>query len=301
MARLWQYQERAEPVLVSAAAETVTVDKWHPMSEVPVRRRSVIAAVSPALAFVSVSAIEAVAPAMAWHVPQPTPVRSIRRAINSGGILVEIVAAASETVTLDKWFQPASVPVRRPPWRPQFKGINCFDANGIRDPNLDDWEPRLPKNPVVRRPRVLGGGSVVVDFSVPVPPTVPELSWLPVLPQNPVRAKHRERPAGGFLVIIPTTPELSWAPLLPQNPVRAKHRQRPGETVLVEFQAPVVPVLSVFDWYVQQVMPVRRRGPTAAVVSTISYQYFDPNAGVFSPTKRIWKQPYRKNVWHPRL
>lgn len=108
----WQYQAKAEPVIVPAPPETITLDKWYQSASEPKRVKGITAALlAGALFFVSVVAPPAEAITLdKWFQPISQPLFEKPRVIFSQVFTIDLVPR-TETITLDKWYMPVSQPL----------------------------------------------------------------------------------------------------------------------------------------------------------------------------------------------
>lgn len=236
----WQYQSRAEPVLVPSA-ETITLDKWYRPASEPVRAAvgiatavlATIGMVEPAGAFDEIigyqwqqptsqpvlvaprpvdeggsffGSLDPIIPSFGWYEPASEPVRTARFLV--GGLSVQNIdpISTSETITLDKWYQPASEPVRVVP-RALDVGWFAWHTDTPDPPELSWFQPA--SEPVRLIPRALDVGWFAWNTTTPDPPVVPDLAWYQPA-SEPVWVTSPLVPTGQFtmnLDPIPTTRE----------------------------------------------------------------------------------------------
>ena len=94
---------------LSQAAETTTVDRWHQPLALP-QFRYTPAPYAPALSWSGFT--PPVVPTVTWGWQAPLSDPQIRKLAASFDQAVAPVSTASETTTLDRWYQPLSEPVR---------------------------------------------------------------------------------------------------------------------------------------------------------------------------------------------
>lgn len=162
---LFQYQARAEPVLVEAQAETITLDKWIGSAEVPQRRAAATPA-SETIAPLEPSLI--VAQNLDWLREIETPQAQLQRDQLAAGVWPVFVPTPFD------WLMPASEPQRkaaanvandsRQNVEPIATGLSVFDwFRGTE-------QPTLPPHP-----RQQGQCTPVLEPSLT---TVPPLDWM---------------------------------------------------------------------------------------------------------------------------
>lgn len=163
----YQYQRSAEPV--SQDPEAVSIDKWQGSDNQPVRTSVFSAAVfAVSMAFVP-------------------------------------VVSAVETVTVDKWFQPASVPVvERPDINRGSFDIDSKVLTLAEDVKIDKWFQDAPM-PVVGKRGVIGDSLSFVPVVAAVE-TVTVDKWFVELSRPVIRRpKLPDAPASSFVAIVSTT------------------------------------------------------------------------------------------------
>lgn len=128
----WLYQGLAEPPAAAVLAEVITLDKWFRQATEPVR---------PPVPCPESFIVEPIDPSLypipgdgAWLQPIGQPVLPRRTVQPPGGVYVAAPSTfVVETVTLDKWFQRASEPVRTVPPRPHGGCTHQGDPDDFAD------------------------------------------------------------------------------------------------------------------------------------------------------------------------
>lgn len=282
MPRQMQYQRLAEPFQVTPPAETITVDKWfsHPqppqISKKHVQLGGIFRPLEPSL-IIEPSVMSWLRPtqtppdkarrnpegivakplepsliiepaAMSWLRPQDVPTLPSRR--NPFGWIADIASWTPGTLTVDKWWRPASTLLRlAKSVRPEQFVIPCEPSLFIT-PTMDTWY-RLNEMPVKasRRP---SQELVVSPFQFLA------TEWLQGT-QVPV---SRMRQSIGVSVLAPfqevaATVDLSWIVEHPTPPLRK--RITIGDAAYPPFYETIPPPVSI-AWFVQYPLPVPRRG-----------------------------------------
>jgi hypothetical protein len=196
-----------------------------------------------ALAFVPLAAAAAPdlpAPGEQGGTP-PASIRTVQYQAVTGPVYVPDVVG--ETITLDKWHQPASVPTRR------LRRLDGLTVAPVFVPDVTVVAPTLSWRGVYadrvpgRKPLVPEGRVVAPVFVPDVTQPVPGLSWSPVYP---VPTRRIVRPVGASAfqwvdeAVAPTVTPLSWAPRY-VDPVRRQRLAQVAGAVMpprrVGFQA----------------------------------------------------------------
>ena len=108
-----------------------------------------------------------------WHAEYPNAVaRPFPEAVYASSIFFVPVTATAEVVTLDKWFEPASVPVRLPAQIIEEQSLK-YALPEVNIEQVDRWHPVYPDQ-IVRIPRVFEAESIEPVF---VPETVTLDKW----------------------------------------------------------------------------------------------------------------------------
>jgi hypothetical protein len=146
--RRFGYQQLAEPVVVPAGAEIITLDKWWSPASEPVRARA------PKPIFEGETHAFALAqwpvPDLSWGPVYPDFIRASSRAPEFPFLFwYTETPAAAEVITLDKWWEPASEPIRR---RAPSDIPSLFWHTETPVPaeviTLDKWAPTYPDRPL---------------------------------------------------------------------------------------------------------------------------------------------------------
>lgn len=208
------------------------------------------------------------------NIPNVTPSFSLRetRAIlprvvrpAAGPVVPLLPIQTIETVTLDKWFQPLTQPLRK-----VVRPITPAVAAPVLTPenvSLDKWYQPLPQ-PVRAKVRTISpagvGGPILSLADITLD------RWVPALSQ-PLRTRAPSiLPAAAAPVLPPLAPQTvtvdEWFQPLPQ-PTR-RTRAVPGDAIA---RAPTViaaPPVTRMDWFQPLSQPARRRSiPQAAFVA----------------------------------
>ena len=175
-----------------AVPETITIDKWYKQHDNPVRKGLQVAAIVSSFFFVP----DAVAESGAWGQPQSQRQKKVEIRQTAGETRTEVVVSGGETITLDKWYRPASEPyfTKR---REANTGQTFLDVP--RTVLLTDWfQPA--SEPVRRKPTQLLGG----EYRFEVPRTILLNDWFAEIRQ-PYFSKLRLLPYGEYRFEVPRT------------------------------------------------------------------------------------------------
>jgi hypothetical protein len=274
------YQSIAEPIKISAAAETVTVDKWYRQHPNPVLRNSLSSAIVAGSFFFlnTINANDANARVPEWHPQINQPERLVSKLprqhtgesrfevprdillsdwfnqtsqprivkfpqLLGGETRTEVVAPAQEDITVDKWFQPVSQPFFSK--KRQYFGITAF-TDVPRTILLSDWFAEIKQPRIIRRPQLLGGEArteIVVELNKWFAPT-----------QQPLILRRRVTLSGATILDVPRTVLLTdWFAEIRQPYFSKKRQLLGGET---RFEIPRDILLT--DWFVPTVEIIRR-------------------------------------------
>jgi hypothetical protein len=184
----WLYQGLAEPPpAATLPAETITLDKWFRQASEPVRapvpcpESPVVQPIDPSLYPIPGDG--------AWLQPIAQPVLPREAVQPPGGVYVaDPTTFVVETITLDKWFQQASEPVRTVPPRLPGYWAGVLEPTLFTVPPMDTWW-RPASEPTRRIPPCSVGDSETISeptlFEVPGldmwyrPLSEPVLPWPP--------------------------------------------------------------------------------------------------------------------------
>ena len=138
MARRYQYPSKIEPIRDLAEAEVVTIDKWYQRQERPAVKKFASAVFAASFFFVN-----AVTPAQAvpsdWQAQEQDVIRPIERARDFNAFFApNFNDVVESSITIDRWFRPASTPVRPSTPRslasffaPDFNEVHEAQASGF--------------------------------------------------------------------------------------------------------------------------------------------------------------------------
>lgn len=309
----FQYQTLVEPLVTTAAPETVTLDKWfQELSDPGRRRRSVEGAVvapleptlftaPPALSWApAVSqpvipkrrlaregffaaplepSLTVAPPALSWA-PSVSETRPKRRLAPLGLFAQPDFSTVQpdETITVDKWAQPVQQPViprRKAPREGLF--AEPIEPSLFAAPPALSW---LPAAADVRRkaPRRPEAGSVAPDPAAlaAAPESVTLDKWQAEAKQP--AARKRRSVGGDGAVLVEFTPD-GWLALDVRPAARPRRRQEAGSTGPTEPSLFDVPDLS--DWYQAACEPVRQ--PPRLANEGGLFGSFDTSAGGVTP------------------
>lgn len=184
MARIWQYPGLVEPVQVTTAAESVTVDKWFTRTEEPRRRRRTMAPFEPQI--IDAQALTQPETVSADRTFQQVSNPTRRKRTNAWmPPLAQTDVFAPESVSLDRFApQTPDMIFRTKRLRhtyPAWFGLEEEPAEQIKD----DWQPQ-PQIPRTRRGsrRPHLAPYLFEPPEGPLPPTIPEL--MAAIYQTPV-------------------------------------------------------------------------------------------------------------------
>lgn len=253
----FQYQASAKPVLVPAAAETITPDKWFaPLGE-PVRVRVTIGPqLQQATAFVQ-------------------------------------AAPFNEAVSLDKWLAPLAEPVRVKPAlltgaQQSFAFVKADPFPETTDPGK--WHRPLGEPSVKRRAAVAQQQSVI--FAQPEDVTVGK--WLTPF-SEPQRSRPALRTASqqhvAFVQASPFAETVSadrWAQPLSQ-PTRSRPQTQPVAVSYAQYVDAAVETVTLDKWHRSFSDPVRKLGLPTAEQQSFAFVKADPFAESVSVDR--WLQP----------
>jgi hypothetical protein len=240
------YQNIAEPIKVSAAAETVTVDKWHRQHPNPVLRKSLSSAIVAGSFFFlnTLNANDANARVPEWHPQQnqPRSLVSVLPRLHTGEFRFEV----PRTILLSDWFNQTSQP--RIVKFPQLLGGETRTEVVVvsETVTIDKWFRPLSE-PYFKVKRQLLGGQSLTD----VPRTILLTDWFQPIRQ-PYFPKKRQNLGGEFKFEQPRTILITDWFTPASQPYFSKRRQLLGGAV--QSQQPIVP----FDWIVQHQELVRK-------------------------------------------
>lgn len=152
---VWQYQGLARPTFVPETAETVTVDKWFFQSpppvwpEVPCQECELFQPLHTA-------AGDSIPPNAQWLYQEVTPTGKPAPAalIDARFSTPHVEPPPAEIVTVDKWYQPAQVPLHRHRSAAEIPGSQHAIHEILPPPavvNIDKWY-RETERPVFFRP-----------------------------------------------------------------------------------------------------------------------------------------------------
>lgn len=239
----WQYQSHSEPVLPTP--RTGGISYWHVPLSLPVRRRSLTAAVisTTVLAFVPVIAAPEIPTVDKWHTELSRPTLQQRR--------LQYEIGAENPLEIPKfqqldWYIPLSEPVRIVRHLQYETGAE----NPLEVPEFQqlDWYQELSR-PVSRIRNLQYITNAETPVTVPViQPTV--IDWFVEL-SRPVRRSVKSLPGLGadspLTVPAPIPSANEWYPSL-TVPVRRTVRQRSQYNTGAEF-VPQPPEYSACSWY----------------------------------------------------
>jgi hypothetical protein len=249
---LWIYPATQEPPVQPPAAPALDSDAWNFQSNQPVfvdrrqhlyqsffyEKQQLQAEEELLIASASITTVQVIELKVLYQSVQSPPLFTI---------------SAPEEVTLDKWFMPASEPVRTRPTQ-QFE-YRFQDPAPVIPPFTYDWY--VPTNQPVQVPPRLHPNGLVVGSPLPVDAPF-TFDWY-VQTNEPVRLRPTLRP-NGWLVSdpAPVIPPFTYDWYVPTNePVRVPARLHPNG-IIVGSSFPIVPPF-IFDWYQQTNEPVRVR------------------------------------------
>lgn len=256
MAKVFQYQGKAEPVPLGAG-ETITLDKWQPPVNLPVRgRRSWLG--DSACSFVAVVTAAAPTTFPELYAPQPDPVPITRRVADTPPAS-PVTTAFPEAVSADRWHPAPNLPVRHVPWRTPVDPTEVL-TTVPESVTADRW--LVPADlPVRTRARTWLGGSFQAAHGVVVFEAVTADRWIsqPVLP---VRAVPRRVPVDPAEVLTTSQESVSadrWLvpTVLPVRPVPRRTPVDPAE-VLTTLGESITPD----KWLPLPDLPIRARAKT---------------------------------------
>lgn len=236
----WPYQSLAEPINVTAAT-TVALD-WNVAQSLPTQRKPVILGqfakpLEPSLI------VEP--PSQSWMRPtntppdkarrnpfgifsipwepslyiepasqswmRPTNIPTLPKRQASIGFVADLAAWTPGTLTIDKWWEPASTPLRRARSIQPEQYVKPWEPSLIVEPALESWHrpQNIPPDKARRNPEGI--------FILPWEPSLyiepPLDSWL--RPQNIPQMRARRNPEGLFVSALEPSltqlpPALSW-------------------------------------------------------------------------------------------
>lgn len=254
-----QYQALVGPVVVPAAGETITLDKWKGTSPdrlQPRPRRPQPAGVAP----IVVPDVTTPAPVLSWAGTFPASQRLPARSLPLGGTVL-VTPQAPPSVDLS-WL-PQETPRHR---RPAFVGGQAWVAP-LSVPDVTQpapplsWAARVSPQPVQRRraPYPLTAPPVEVT----PPPPLPPLTWL--VPQTLGRMP-KDGPAIQYSPVTGPVLELDhgWQPQAPVAPPRRLPVRVGGSVGIIEPIAPPPPETAT--------APAHQGGDVARAGETRQYQ-----------------------------
>ena len=249
--------------------ETTTVDRyWHNFS------RPVLRPVRPPVGFIAFGQTDL---AFDWFRPFPDPVRR-KPFINEGGEFLTPSFSGTEVVTLDKWFQPLSVPVRplvRAPWTQQV--VDPFILTQPEATTVDRYWQNF-STPVRRKPQAAEG-----QFAFNTTEIVTLDKWFRPL-SEPVRRKPQA--AEGRIAYAPeytgtevVTVDKWFQPL--SVPVRPPARVAHTQFTIDPYALTQPEVTTVDRWHQPLSLPVRRPaqavpGAFASGKPDLAFDWFAP-------------------------
>lgn len=211
----FQYQAKAEPLITTAQAEDVTLDKWHRVTDNPQRRARRL--VQYGVNFAIAEQADDGLPPVYW-LPQTEIPRRQRLVRQSDGAFV-VVVSAPDVNTLDKWVQQTQQPrqdLKRNQMLYPSLGIDTqfylVPPSEIIRP--DKWGRNYPDQ-IFRAKRLHEYGSFIID---PRQLTNPETSTLDRWLSVPIIQGRPNRPIFEYgaqvIQFAEALPELTW-----QHPV----------------------------------------------------------------------------------
>lgn len=296
MASTWsrkrlQYQRKAEPVTVPAAAPSVP-DDWRPRFPDQVARRRVQTARSFAVGPMGLDLVM-----VSWSYPDtvyPKPGLHASRHPSSQNRPL-FVPDVTNPVPALSWAPryPGQI-LRRKSTHPAYQSFAVDPTTPAQAPATPtDWRPVYP-GPQTRPWRAAAYRSFTVDPTTPAAAPVSPLDWLPGYPGQVFRKSGHAayRP----FVVDPTTPaaappvSLDWLPTYP-GPTR---RAWPGalyRPFTTDPTTPTVAAPSPLDWLPRYPVPIRRPWPGAV------YRAFvvDPTTP-YAPAGMEWAPTYPSQV-----
>ena len=277
---------------VAGSVTSVTVDKFPPIYDALINRRSYAAALSASgSTFVPVTTTPEVITVDKWFHQQPDPVRPPSRAAVLGQSLIDPLALTRpEATSVDKWGQPPSQPTRLPsrtiasgavsPVPGEFVTVSSWFQNTSQPLHalpryaalaasgavlvqfttaevvtIDKWFHQQPDPP--RRPARVADGEVVIDPRLLTRPEAVSVDkFKPTYPDRVYgRVNSAYLRASGAVLVIPEAITVDrWQPSYPDR-IRA-HAQEPHSLIVL----PTGEITTVDRWRADYPDVINRRG-----------------------------------------